>query len=72
PYQAHFVDVMSIDNLPSELPRDASAAFGEMFIERILPEFAQADSDLLRRATVTMNGKLGPNFNYLSDYRDGK
>jgi len=68
PYQTNHVDVMSIDNLPSELPRDASRAFGEMFLEHILPEFSKADSDILERATVCRGGKLGSHFGYLEDY----
>lgn len=72
PFQQKFVDVMSIDNLPSELPRDASKAFGKMFMEKILPAFEHKSSPLLIRATVTLDGELGPNFQYLADYRDGK
>ena len=68
PHGAGTVDVMSIDNLPSELPRDASAAFGTAFIERILPEFAKDESAILRRASVTIGGKLGPDFQYLREY----
>jgi alanine dehydrogenase len=68
PYQAHAIDVMSIDNLPSELPRDASTAFGKIFIEKILPEFEKAESDILTRASVTISGKLGPEFQYLQNY----
>ncbi|PHI18371.1 alanine dehydrogenase [Lewinellaceae bacterium SD302] len=71
-FSSEYVDVMSIDNLPSELPRDASKAFGEMFIERILPAFEKQNSPLLVRATVTLDGELGPNFQYLVNYRDGK
>ncbi|MFK8161637.1 MAG: NAD(P)-dependent oxidoreductase, partial [Lewinella sp.] len=66
------IDVMSIDNLPSELPRDASAAFGATFIEKILPEFAEPASAILRRASVTEEGELGTEFGYLRDYADGK
>ncbi|TXF90424.1 alanine dehydrogenase [Neolewinella aurantiaca] len=62
------VDVMSIDNLPSELPRDASEAFGATFIEKILPEFKKEHSDILQRASVTINGELGPDFQYLREY----
>lgn len=72
PFSSDFVDVMSIDNLPSELPRDASTAFGDMLIERILPDFEKEASELLVRATVTLDGELGPNFQYLANYRDGK
>jgi hypothetical protein len=59
---------MSIDNLPSELPRDASGAFGAIFIEKILPEFEKEQSDILRRASVTIDGELGPDFQYLQGY----
>ena len=62
------VDVMSIDNLPSELPRDASKAFGLTLCEKILPEFARPHSDILERATITRNGTLGPSFTYLADF----
>ncbi len=72
PYQPDFVDVMSIDNLPSELPRDASTAFGEMLIEHILPEFVQAHSEVLQRACITQDGELGPHFQYLTDFAAGR
>ncbi len=68
PFGKEMVDVMSIDNLPSELPRDASAAFGDVFTEVILPEFAKEHSEILTRASVTVNGALGPAFGYLKDY----
>ena len=65
---ADAVDVMSIDNLPSELPRDASKAFGLTLCEKILPEFDRGDSEILERATITRNGRLGPYFTYLADF----
>jgi alanine dehydrogenase len=65
------VDMMTIDNLPNELPRDASAAFGEQFIKYILPEFFKAESPILLRATVAQKGDLGPHFEYLRDYLEG-
>lgn len=68
PYGEEVIDVMSIDNLPSELPRDASEAFGDIFIERILPEFAKPQSDILDRASITVGGELGPHFQYLREY----
>lgn len=68
PYSDFAVDVMSIDNLPSELPRDASGAFGTTFVEVILPEFEKEASDILRRASVTADGELGPDFQYLRGY----
>lgn len=71
PYGNEVIDVMSIDNLPSELPRDASKAFGDMFVEHVLPEFLKPNSELLLRATIAQGGQLGPNFQYLHDYAYG-
>jgi len=72
PYSPTAIDVMSIDNLPSELPRDASKAFGDVLIEKILPEFSKPGSEILRRATITSDGRLGPEFTYLSDFAAGR
>ncbi len=67
------ITVMSVDNLPCELPRDASEGFGEVFLERVLPAFFNNDADgILKRATITENGKLTPRFAYLQDYVDNK
>lgn len=67
------IAVMAIDNLPCELPKDASEGFGELFIDEILPAFFNGDQDgILRRATITENGKLTDRFSYLQDYVDGK
>jgi alanine dehydrogenase len=68
PYQAHAIDMMTVDNLPNELPRDASKAFGKQFIEHILPELLKDSSKVIERATVAVDGKLGPHFQYLSAY----
>lgn len=73
PYQPDVVDVMSIDNLPNELPRDASAAFGEMFIGHVLMEFLNEKSDRIHRASMTtFDGELNEPFLYLTDYVAGK
>ncbi len=63
------VTVMSIDNLPCELPRSASEEFGRDLIDRILKPLFGEDSDgVIERATITKDGKLTPLFAYLSDY----
>ena len=65
--------VMAVDNLPCELPKDASEGFGEMFLEHVIPAFFNDDKDgILSRAKVTEKGKLTPRFSYLQDYVDGK
>ncbi|MFT6749211.1 MAG: alanine dehydrogenase, partial [Flavobacterium sp.] len=63
------VVVMAVDNLPCELPKDASEGFGEMFLEHVIPAFFNDDKDgILARAKMTQNGKLTPRFEYLEDY----
>lgn len=65
--------VMAVDNLPCELPKDASEGFGEMFLEHVIPAFFNDDKDgILERARMTQNGKLTPRYAYLQDYVDGK
>lgn len=67
------VTVMAVDNLPCELPRDASEGFGRMFLDNVLPAFFNNDRDgLLERSGMTKNGELTPRFKYLQDYVDGK
>ena len=68
PYSTGSIDVMSIDNLPNELPRDASTAFGEMFIEHVLDEFDKTNSFMLEKATIVDHGRLGKHFDYLKEY----
>ncbi len=65
--------VMSVDNLPCELPKDASEGFGEMFMKFVIPAFFNGDKDgILERSKMTENGKLSKRFAYLQDYVDGK
>lgn len=65
--------VMAVDNLPCELPKDASEGFGQMFLEHVIPAFYNNDKDgILERAKITENGKLTERFKYLQDYVDSK
>ncbi|WP_366182705.1 NAD(P)-dependent oxidoreductase [Flavobacterium ovatum] len=65
--------VMAVDNLPSELPRDASVGFGEMFTEHVIPAFFNGDKDgILERAQISKDGQLTVRFSYLQDYVVGK
>ncbi|WP_029272908.1 NAD(P)-dependent oxidoreductase [Flavobacterium sp. KJJ] len=67
------VVVMAVDNLPCEIPKDASEGFGEQFMEHVIPAFFNDDKDgILQRAKMTQNGKLTERFSYLQDYVDGK
>jgi alanine dehydrogenase len=65
--------VMAVDNLPCELPKDASEGFGEMFLQNVIPAFFNNDKDgVLQRAKMTENGKLTERFSYLQNFVDGK
>jgi len=73
PHQVDIVDMMTIDNLPNELPRDASKSFGEQFIKNVLGEYQDREnSTMLERASVSKKGDLGSHFEYLRGYLNGE
>ena len=58
-----------MDNLPSELPKDASVDFGNNLLKKIFPILINEDKDdIIKNATICQDGKLTPNFEYLRDY----
>lgn len=66
------ITVMAVDNLPCELPKDASEGFGDLFLKYVIPAFFNGDKDgILERAQMTHNGKLTPRYKYLQHYVDG-
>jgi alanine dehydrogenase len=66
------VTVMAVDNLPCELPRNASEEFGRDLIDKILKPLIFEDKEqIIERATVTNNGSLTPQFSYLQDFANG-
>lgn len=63
------ITVMSVDNLPCELPRDASKSFGRDLMDHVLPNLIGEDSgDMIGRATIARNGELTARYSYLEDY----
>ncbi|TJY32832.1 NAD(P)-dependent oxidoreductase [Pontimicrobium aquaticum] len=65
------ITVMAVDNLPCELPKNASEGFGDMFLEHVLSAFFNNDErGILKRAKITERGKLTERFKYLQDYVD--
>jgi saccharopine dehydrogenase (NAD+, L-lysine forming) len=67
------ITVMATDNLPGELPREASLDFGKMLIKSVLDDILTCtESSLIERATIIKDGKLMPKFSYLSDYLNDK
>lgn len=72
-YSPNSIGVMAVDNLPCELPKDASTDFGDVLIEKILPCLLIEDTDkVIERATICKDGKLMPNYKYLTDYAYAK
>lgn len=67
------VTVMAVDNLPCELPRNASEDFGKELLANVLPNLIGDDKDdIIKRATIAENGQLTSGYKYLQDYVDGK
>ena len=64
---------MAVDNLPCELPKDASEGFGDLFLEHVIPAFYNDDKDgILVRAKMTENGRLTERYSYLQSYVNGE
>ena len=67
------ITVMAVDNLPCELPRDASKDFGRELIDNVLPGLLVEDKDgVIARATIAENGQLTERYKYLEGYVSGK
>ena len=67
------ITVMAVDNLPCELPKDASDGFGELFLTHVIPAFFNGDKDgILDRAAMTNAHQLRPRYEYLQNYVEGK
>ena len=67
------IAVMAVDNLPCELPKDASEGFGALFLEHVIPAFYNDDKEeVLDRAKMTSEGKLTKRYAYLQAYLEGK
>jgi saccharopine dehydrogenase (NAD+, L-lysine-forming) len=69
PYSENSITIMAVDNLPCEIPADASAGFGAELMEKVLPLFLKDDvQKVLERATIAQDGQLTRYFGYLEDY----
>jgi alanine dehydrogenase len=68
PYLPNSIDLMTVGNLPNELPRDASRYFGEQLIKFLLEDLVKGGSAVIDKATMIKNGKLTEHFSYLKEY----
>ena len=62
------VTMMTIDNLPSELPRDSSNYFGKILITYVIPFLNESNNRIIENATIAKNGNLTKKYEYLKDY----
>ncbi len=63
------ITVMAVDNLPCELPRDASEAFGRDLVDHVIPYLVHADmGGMIERASIANNGRLNPRYAHLAAY----
>lgn len=67
------IAVMAVDNLPCELPKDASEDFGSELVKHVFPVLLGNDPDrIIHHATETLlEGGLNEPFLYLTDYLKG-
>lgn len=67
------ITVMAVDNLPGELPRDASQDFGNALLQNVMPSLLGEDAEgIVTRATIVKDGKLTASFAYLERYLKGE
>ncbi|TAF35441.1 MAG: alanine dehydrogenase [Cytophagales bacterium] len=66
------ITVMAIDNLPCELPRNASNDFGKQLVNNVLPALLLSKLNptdgMIKRATIAEDGLLTKDYSYLQDY----
>ena len=63
------ITVMAVDNLPCELPRNASRNFGRQLLDQVMPHLLGGDAaGVVARATIAAGGQLRPRYAYLADY----
>jgi len=62
------IAVMAVDNLPSELPNEASEEFGKNIISEVLPYLINKDDGRICRATTASKGKFCTLYDYLENF----
>ncbi len=78
--QGRSVAVMSIDNLPAEIPLESSVFFSKT-LKSFIPKIAQADysakfdkcemPEPIKKAVILYKGELTPNYKYMEKYIKG-
>lgn len=76
-FEGEGILIMSVDILPSELPRESSEAFGDVLVNYV-KQLAEADYNTsfealdippaFKRALILHKGNLTPDFKYMTDF----
>ncbi|MCK5761207.1 MAG: hypothetical protein KAH33_07925, partial [Candidatus Delongbacteria bacterium] len=76
-YKGDGIQMMTVDILPSELPREASEFFSNALLP-FIPQIAKADFDVpfedldlpapIKRALILHKGKFTPDFKYMEEF----
>ncbi len=77
PWDSNGVDIMAVDNLPCELPREASHEFSRALLQHFITPYVEESlssglgepqQSLLSRARLLEQGRLHPNQAHLASY----
>lgn len=65
--------VMAVDNLPTELPKEASEDFGNQLMKSVFPHFLNGDSEriIFNASETNLDGKLNEKYLFLQNFVDG-
>jgi saccharopine dehydrogenase (NAD+, L-lysine-forming) len=73
PFREDVITVMAVDNLPGELPRDASSDFGRALSGHVIPELLElSNTGMLERACIAEKGRLTERYDYLQYFLEGE
>lgn len=72
PFDENCITVMAVDNLPGELPRDASEEFAGKLVETVFPAFLNDRHGIIENASIVREGGLTRSFSYLDDFLAGR
>jgi len=68
-----FITVMAVDNLPGELPRDASEDFARSLTDHVFDCLLNTDNEeVVKRATILEEGKIAQKYIFLEPYARGE
>lgn len=68
-FNKDYIDVMAVENLPNELPRDASNDFGNELVEKVMKVLIEdKTNEMIQKAVITRDGDLTNRYNYLEQF----